>query len=126
MPVLQALSRSLLPLWQQRAHSGRVGRLNIIRLHVLPRPSLDAISFSLLEFVQQQYRPTGVTRSPDARVSQGEAGESPALSRNCKSAVTDKPGYPPLFVPKPSLERGAETWFVPLNKTLGVSGGLLM
>jgi hypothetical protein len=29
----------------------------------------------------------------------GEAGESPALSRNCKSALTDEPGYPPLFDP---------------------------
>jgi len=30
----------------------------------------------------------------------GEAGESPALSRSCKSALTDEPGHLPLLDPR--------------------------
>jgi hypothetical protein len=43
-----------------------------------------------------------VSSIPDGEDSNGEAGSSPALLRNCESTLIDKPGRPPcLRLPDP-------------------------
>jgi hypothetical protein len=58
-----------------------------------------------------------VSITPDGEDSNGEAGLSPALLRNCKSISIDKPGRPPCWCLPDPRTKETETMtdlFVPL------------